>query len=97
VSQEVDPELVDQFCAHAGELLGALDELDGWDALIGGHETLSRELSGEDLDRALEASFPPRESLYDHLYGDENWHEQFSRMAAGAPYGERGEEQTWPT
>ena len=23
--------------------------------------------------------------------------EQFSRMSAGAPYGERGEEQTWPT
>jgi len=51
----------------------------------------------EGLDRALTASFPPRESLYDHLYGDENWREQFSRMSAGAPYGERGEEQTWPT
>jgi pyruvate dehydrogenase E1 component alpha subunit len=49
------------------------------------------------IDRALAASFPPREGLYDHLYGDESWREQFSRMAAGAPYGERGEEQTWPT
>lgn len=52
---EFDPDLVDQFCGHAGELLAGLDEIDGWDTLIGGHETLSRELSGEDLDQALEA------------------------------------------
>lgn len=52
---EFDPDLVDQFCDHAGELLAGLDEIDGWDTLIGGHETLSRELSGEDLDQALEA------------------------------------------
>jgi pyruvate dehydrogenase E1 component alpha subunit len=49
------------------------------------------------IDRALAASFPPRESLYDHLYGDPSWREQFGRMSAGAPYGERGAEQTWPT
>jgi len=52
---EFDPDLVDLFCEHAGELLGGTDEIDGWDTLIGGHETLSRELSDEDLDRALEA------------------------------------------
>jgi HD-GYP domain-containing protein (c-di-GMP phosphodiesterase class II) len=52
---EFDPELVDHFCAHAGELLASIDHLDGWDALIGGHAELGRELSGEDLDRALEA------------------------------------------
>lgn len=52
---EFDPELVDHFCAHAEELLASIDELDGWDALIGDHAELGRELSGEDLDRALEA------------------------------------------
>ncbi|HUZ36469.1 MAG TPA: HD domain-containing phosphohydrolase [Streptosporangiaceae bacterium] len=52
---EFDPELVDGFCAHAGELLASLDELDGWDTLIGGHGTLGRELTGEELDQALEA------------------------------------------
>ena len=41
--------------------------------------------------------FPGRDSLYEHLYGDPAWREQFGRMRAGAPYGERGEEQTWPT
>ncbi len=49
------------------------------------------------IERALTASYPPRDSLYDHLYGDPSSPEQFSRMAAGAPFGERGEAQTWPT
>jgi HD-GYP domain-containing protein (c-di-GMP phosphodiesterase class II) len=52
---EFDPELVDEFCAHAGELLEALDELDGWDALICKQGALGRELSGDELDTALEA------------------------------------------
>ena len=52
---EFDPELVDSFCAHAGELLASIDDLDGWDTLIGGHGALGRELSGEELDQALEA------------------------------------------
>jgi HD-GYP domain-containing protein (c-di-GMP phosphodiesterase class II) len=52
---EFDPELVDHFCAHADELLASIDQLDGWDALIGGHSELGRELSGEELDHALEA------------------------------------------
>ncbi len=52
---EFDPELVDRFCAHADELLASIDELDGWDALIGGHAELGREVSGEEFDRALEA------------------------------------------
>ena len=52
---EFDPELVDGFCAHAGELLASLEELDGWDALIGGHDTLERELTEAELDVALEA------------------------------------------
>jgi HD-GYP domain-containing protein (c-di-GMP phosphodiesterase class II) len=52
---EFDPDLVDDFCAHAGELLDALDEVDGWDTLIDGHATLDRELTSEELDRTLEA------------------------------------------
>ena len=52
---EFDPDLVDRFCAHAGELCAAIDELDGWDALIGREGPLGRELHGEELDQALEA------------------------------------------
>ncbi|MGZ6545663.1 MAG: HD domain-containing phosphohydrolase [Actinomycetota bacterium] len=52
---EFDPDLVDSFCEHADELLASLDELDGWDALIGGQGVLGRELNGEELDEALEA------------------------------------------
>jgi HD-GYP domain-containing protein (c-di-GMP phosphodiesterase class II) len=52
---EFDPELVDRFCAHADELLAAIEELDGWDTLIGEHGALARELSDEELDQALEA------------------------------------------
>jgi HD-GYP domain-containing protein (c-di-GMP phosphodiesterase class II) len=52
---EFDPDLVDGFCAHAGQLLASIDELDGWDAVIEGHRALERELSGEGLDQALEA------------------------------------------
>jgi hypothetical protein len=51
----------------------------------------------EAIDRALQASAPARETLYEHLYGDPASPEQFARMRAGAPYGERGEEPTWPT
>jgi pyruvate dehydrogenase E1 component alpha subunit len=49
------------------------------------------------ISEALAASFPSRDGLYDHLYGDESWREQFGRMAAGAPFGERGEEPEWQT
>jgi HD-GYP domain-containing protein (c-di-GMP phosphodiesterase class II) len=52
---EFDPELVDDFCANAGELLASITELDGWDTLIGGQEVLGQELSGDDLDEALRA------------------------------------------
>jgi HD-GYP domain-containing protein (c-di-GMP phosphodiesterase class II) len=52
---EFDPELVDRYCAHAGELLASIDELDGWETLIGGRGALGRELRSEELDQALEA------------------------------------------
>lgn len=52
---EFDPELVDRFCAHAAELCASTDDLDGWDTLIAGNAALGRELTGEELDQALEA------------------------------------------
>lgn len=52
---EFDPELVDDFCEHAGDMLASIDEIDGWETLIGEHGTLARVLSDEELDRALEA------------------------------------------
>ena len=52
---EFDPDLVDHFCAHAGDLLASLDEHDGWDTLIARHDTLGRRLNGDELDQALGA------------------------------------------
>jgi HD-GYP domain-containing protein (c-di-GMP phosphodiesterase class II) len=51
---EFDPELVDDFCEHADDMFASIDEIDGWDTLIGGHGTLGRALSDEELDQALE-------------------------------------------
>ena len=47
--------------------------------------------------RRSSAAFPDPDTLYEHVYGDPAWREQFSRMRAGAPFGERGEERTWQT
>jgi HD-GYP domain-containing protein (c-di-GMP phosphodiesterase class II) len=52
---EFDPELVDEFCAHADDLLASLDDVDGWDSLIGRQDTLQRVLTDPELDEALEA------------------------------------------
>lgn len=52
---EFDPELVDHFCAHTDELFASIDELDGWDTLIGTDGALGRELTDDELDHALEA------------------------------------------
>jgi len=52
---EFDPEIVDHFCAQADKLLAGLDEVDDWEALIGGRSELGRELTGSELDQALEA------------------------------------------
>jgi pyruvate dehydrogenase E1 component alpha subunit len=49
------------------------------------------------IDQALGAAFPDPDTLYEHVYGDPDWREQFARMRAGAPFGERGEERTWQT
>jgi HD-GYP domain-containing protein (c-di-GMP phosphodiesterase class II) len=52
---EFDPKLVDAFCAHADRLLASIDEVDGWDTLIGAHDALEHELNDEELDHVLEA------------------------------------------
>jgi pyruvate dehydrogenase E1 component alpha subunit len=49
------------------------------------------------IDDALAATFPDIDGLYEHVYGDPKWREQFARMRAGAPFGERGEERSWQT
>jgi pyruvate dehydrogenase E1 component alpha subunit len=49
------------------------------------------------IDEALAAAFPDPDTLYEHVYGDPAWREQFARMQAGAPFGERGEERSWQT
>ena len=49
------------------------------------------------IDEALEAAFPGVDSLYEHVYGDASWREQFAAMRSGAPFGERGEARSWQT
>src|SRR5205823_6084593 len=49
------------------------------------------------IDEALGAAFPDVDTLYEHVYGDPSWKEQFAAMAPGAPFGERGEERSWAT
>lgn len=50
-----DPQVVDAFCAVAGEVLGDPSVEDDWDALIAGEPTLQRRLTERELDAALEA------------------------------------------
>jgi HD-GYP domain-containing protein (c-di-GMP phosphodiesterase class II) len=50
-----DPELVDLFCAHHGEVLQGIDDVSAWEEVISLDPQLGLELSDVDLDRALEA------------------------------------------
>jgi HD-GYP domain-containing protein (c-di-GMP phosphodiesterase class II) len=52
---QLDPSLVDVFCAAAAELVDDLDAVADWDALIADEPGLQKNLSGAELDDALEA------------------------------------------
>jgi pyruvate dehydrogenase E1 component alpha subunit len=70
--------------------------------LVGGEdiEAVWQEVAAEvkaAIEAALEASPPSRDSLYEHVYGDPASAQQAAHMHTGAPFGERGEEPSWPT
>ena len=52
---QFDPVLVDLFCANADELTHQLDDMDNWPAIVGAEPQLGVAVSGQQLDRALEA------------------------------------------
>jgi pyruvate dehydrogenase E1 component alpha subunit len=69
-------------------------------------------LGEEDLDRmrkqvadevsdaireAAAAPTPDPDDLYENVYGDADWPEQFARMQTAAPFGEREETRSWRT
>lgn len=52
---QFDPGVVDAFCPAAGDVLGGLEEVADWGALIEREPSLQRQLSEAELDAALEA------------------------------------------
>lgn len=52
---QFDPDLVDAFCEQAAMVLTELDATPSWDAVIAAEPALAREITGEELDVALEA------------------------------------------
>lgn len=52
---QFDPDLVDAFCEQASMVLTELDATPSWDAVIAAEPALAREITGEELDLALEA------------------------------------------
>ena len=52
---QFDPAVVDQFCAHAADVLDGLDQASDWDAVLGTEPQLSRRVAGPDLDQVLDA------------------------------------------
>ena len=50
-----DPDLVDLFCRHAGELMAGLDQASSWDEVLAAEPSLRRTLSESELDVALRA------------------------------------------
>jgi HD-GYP domain-containing protein (c-di-GMP phosphodiesterase class II) len=52
---QLDPSLVDAFCADAAEILDGLDAIADWDTLIEHEPGLHQRLTGSELDTALEA------------------------------------------
>jgi pyruvate dehydrogenase E1 component alpha subunit len=46
---------------------------------------------------AAAAPTPDPDDLYENVYGQEDWPEQFARMQTAAPFGEREETRSWRT
>jgi pyruvate dehydrogenase E1 component alpha subunit len=63
----------------------ALDEM---------RKQVSDEVS-EAIREAAAAPAPGPDELYDNVYGDEHWREQFDAMDTAAPFGEREETRSW--
>ena len=63
----------------------ALDEM---------RKQVSDEVS-EAIREAAAAPTPGPDELYDNVYGDEHWREQFDAMDTAAPFGEREETRSW--
>jgi HD-GYP domain-containing protein (c-di-GMP phosphodiesterase class II)/DNA-binding CsgD family transcriptional regulator len=53
--RQLDPVLVDAFCRDAGDLLADLDEAADWERVLDAEPSLSRIVSGAELDAVLEA------------------------------------------
>ena len=61
-------------------------------------ETMRKEVSDEINEAIREAAAAPTPEpgeLYDNVYGDEHWREQFDAMGTAAPFGEREETRSW--
>jgi pyruvate dehydrogenase E1 component alpha subunit len=61
-------------------------------------ETMRKEVSDEINEAIREAAAAPTPEpgeLYDNVYGDEHWREQFDGMGTAAPFGEREETRSW--
>jgi HD-GYP domain-containing protein (c-di-GMP phosphodiesterase class II) len=50
-----DPDLVDLFCHHSGELMAGLDQASSWNEVLAAEPSLGRTLSESELDVALRA------------------------------------------
>lgn len=63
-------------------------------------ESMRREVAeevNEAIREAAAAPTPDPGELYENVYGDEHWREQFARMDTAAPFGERQETRSWQT
>ena len=49
----------------------------------------------EAIREAAAAPTPDPDELYENVYGDEHWREQFAGMDTAAPFGEREETRSW--
>lgn len=75
------------------EVLRGQDLL-GDEALDAMRSQVADEVS-EAIREAATAPMPDADELYENVYGDEHWREQFARMNTAAPFGERMETRSW--